>query len=930
MSGRHPPDAGDSRPTAPRWTRALLAFLTPRHREDDVLGDLEESHRARRQRRGAFSSWLLTGIEALDLSLLILIDRLRGRVPEARQPSEAFDSDVLTGLAVSWLDFKLGFRMLRRFPGLTVIGGTALAFAIALGVASFEASMDFALPTMPFEGGDRIVELWNRDLESGDADPRVLHDFEVWKSELETVDAIGGVQTFRRNLTTERGSTSPVVGAAISASAFEMARTPPFLGRGITATDESLAAEPVIVLGYDVWQSRFNSDPGVIGQTARLASERTTVVGVMPEGFQWPRAYSVWTPLRLDGLEHAWGEGPGLQVVGRRAPGASMGDVRAELATVGARLAADHPTARAMTKPEVSRWGALERDISSVLLVAMLSIQMLQYVGLMILVAGNVALLLFARTAARSNEIVIRAALGASRGRIVAQLFAEALILAAIATVVGLLVAERGLAWGIGMMEQVLQAGLGSWFRDGLSPSTMLCAFGFTVLAAVIAGVLPAMKATGWDMQARLQRAGTGGPTREAGRLWGSIIVTQVAVTVAFVPVIIVVGWVSVSMEHADYGFPAEQYLMAEIREAASHQTFDEMNRVLGGSAQGADYEARYLEIKRRLELEPAVGAIALAEQVPGAPQAGAWIEVDGPARPTNHWRGHHVGKTAVDEDFFRTLGVSIVAGRDFNGSDGEAGQHVVIVDEHFVHSVLEDRNPLGRRIRFNPWRENPDVEPNTEPWLEVVGVVEGLVKDINPEERGRPGIYVPLAADQVHPVRIAARVGAEPLSFGPRLREIVSEVDPELVITDLRPLDDSAWVMRMSFEAWFKVLLVMGGMGILLATAGIYAILSFTVSRRTREIGVRVALGADRIRIVAAILHRALEQIGLGVGIGGTLIAAFLLFNPELGYAPEWWHVGVFLGYLAFMSTVCALACIVPTSRALAVEPTEALRAEG
>jgi hypothetical protein len=378
----------------------------------------------------------------------------------------------------------------------------------------------------------------------------------------------------------------------------------------------------------------------------------------------------------------------------------------------------------------------------------------------------------------------------------------------------------------------------------------------------------------------------------------------------------------------ADYGFPADQYLMAEVREATTHQSFNEMTRVIGASGHTAAYRERYLEVKRRLELDPAVNGITLAEQVPGGPQNAAFVEVDGPAAPPTSPRGYYVGKTAVDSEFFRALGVRVVAGRDFNISDGEGDQNVVVVDEHFVRNVLEDRNPLGRRIRLNPRRADPD-EPNPEPWLEIVGVVGGLVKAIDPEQINRSGIYMPLASDGVYPVRLAARVGDDPTAFAPRLRELVADVDPDFVVTDVRPLDQSAWVMEMSFNAWFKVLLAMGGMGILLATAGIYSIMSFTVSRRTREIGVRVALGADRVRIARSILRRALKQIALGVLVGAALIALFMA-NPELGYQPEWWHLAVLLGYLAFMAAVCGLACIVPTARALAVEPTEALRAEG
>jgi hypothetical protein len=334
--------------------------------------------------------------------------------------------------------------------------------------------------------------------------------------------------------------------------------------------------------------------------------------------------------------------------------------------------------------------------------------------------------------------------------------------------------------------------------------------------------------------------------------------------------------------------------------------------------------------VKWRLEAEPGVAVVTVAEQLPGAPHWWDVVSVEGPvsSHDDDSRYGHAVRSVAVDRDFFRAVGASVLAGRAFTAADQGSDEHVAIVNEAFVRYVLEGRNAVGRRFQFADKGLEPG-EPNPGPLYEIVGVVEQRPMTIDGEDDRQVGIYLPLGATETYPVRIAVEVGDDPTSFAPHLRRIVDEVDPDLVVSNVRPLSESAWAVEMAYSSWFWVLLVAGGIGVLLATAGIYSIMSFTVSRRTREIGVRVALGGDRTAILRAILWRALRQIGTGVAIGAAVIAMFLL-NPELAYDPGVADAAAFATYLVLMVLVCGLACVVPAGRALAVQPTEALRAEG
>lgn len=913
--------------TSPRWARALLRFVAPPHREDDVLGDLEESHRARISRRGPLAGWLLTSGEALDIGIRLFIDRARRIGPSPRRPREASKEDFLSGFGISWLDFKLGLRMLVRFPGLTLVAGLAIAFAIGLGAGTFEFLRDVTFPRMPFEGGDRVVLLVNRA--DGDFDRRGMHDFELWREELQSVQELGAWRVFRRNVVTSRGGAEAVLGAEVTASAMAIALTPPVLGRPFSESDEQPGAPNVALIGYDIWRVHFGSDPDVIGTTFRLGSEETTVVGVMPEGFGWPRSYRVWTPLRLRAIDYPWGEGPSVQIMGRLAPGASMESARAELTAVGLRTAAAHPETHERQRPIIMPFGTVATDMSDLLRAGLLSVNVIAFLALVLLVCGNVALLLFARTAARQNEIVVRGALGASRGRIVLQLVAEALVLASAAAVVGLLAADAGLAWVVDTVHEVTGGEVGYWVHRGLTPPTIAYATAFTLLTAVICGALPALRLTGLRVGTRLQRAAAGGGGVEFGRLWSTVIVTQVAATVAFVPIIAWAGLTSAEVRGTDFGYPADEYLMAELLDGSQAAARGESLQydILGEESAPAFAEA-YAAVKRRLSVEPGVSSVTVADRLPGGHHHPATITVDGSTSPWTSRYGHRVRTAAVDQNFFDMVQAPAIDGRLFRPSDQRPGQHVAVVNQDFVRLVLEDRNALGRRFQFAELSLEPG-EPNPNPWYEIVGVVEQRPMYVDGDGQPHVGVYFPLGAVERYPVQVAVRVGDDPAAFAPRLRQVVAEVAPDLVLRGVQPASDTTWEIETAYTGWFIVLLVAGGIGLLLATAGIYSIMAFTVSRRTREIGVRVALGADRRRIVWAILRRAARQVLLGVGIGALLIGLFLA-NPELGYDADGRDALIFFGYLVAMTCVCALACIVPAKRALAVEPTVALRADG
>jgi predicted permease len=523
------------------------------------------------------------------------------------------------GLRFSWLDFKLGFRMLAKYPGLTVVGGIAIAFAMALGAFAFEFMVQVMRPSIPLPDGDRIVALRLWDTAENEQESRALHDFTVWGIELKSVEELSVFRDLKLNLIGRNGVGLPVATAQITASGFRLARVAPVLGRTLIEDDQRAGAVPVVLLGEGVWRTHFDADPNIIGRIIRLSGEQRTVVGVMPEPFAFPLYHSAWIPF---GVEPAYEplQGPDVGVFGRLASGMTMEQAQAELTGLGERAAKDSPASHEHLRPQVLPFTDSVFDMEPIVASYFIN----SFVGMfLVLIYANVALLMFGRTATRENEIVVRNALGASRGRILTQLFTEALVLGATGAVIGLIVARFGVSWAFNFLA--LEVDLPFWYRERLSPLTLLYAVGLTMLAALVAGVIPALKVTrAIGTQLRAASAGSGG--LQFGRLWTGIIVAQVAFTVAFFPILITVGDLAWRANRIDLGFPAQEYLALRLERAAGAERTDARGRA-----------AIYQDLKRRVSAEPGVTAVTYASQLPGVYHDRPAIEVEGvPALPSS------------------------------------------------------------------------------------------------------------------------------------------------------------------------------------------------------------------------------------------------------------------------------------------------------
>ena len=884
----------------PRFARALLARAVPPDVREAIVADLHELFDRDRRTLGAARARWSYRRRVLSFAARFLVERTADR--------------ARTG--ISWMDVKLGVRLLLKYPGLTFVGGIAIAFAIAVGAASFEFVKQVVFPTIPLHEGDRIVSVRLWHAATNGVEEQALFDFARWRGQVQSIEHLGAFRTVERNLIAGDATGEPVVTAEITASAFAMARVPALAGRSLVDTDELPGATAVVVLGYDLWQSRFRGDLAVIGRTVQVGAAPHVVVGVMPEGFAFPKFHSLWIPLRLGDLAYGPRQGPWSDIFGRLAPGVTLAEAQAEMTTMGLRTAAEFPATHEHIRPQVMPFArTLTPLLQEMPPAAMLSINLF-FVMLLALVSANVALLMFARAATRQVELTVRTALGASRRRIVGQLFAEALVLGGAAAIAGLVAADFALGWWLDVSREEDGGLLAFWHRDSLSATTVIYAVLLTVAGAAIAGIGSGLKVTGRGLDLLLRQSSSGGGGLRFGGVWTAVIVTQVAVTVTFPATTFFVRRAVTQIRSVDPGFATPEYLTARLEMAP------EFVRGADGIARAEFPATRFRtaaeELARRLTEEPGVAAVTFADPLPRMHHRPRRFETDADDAALRERMARARGAVVmVSPNYFDAVGTTVRAGRAFDSGDVQAQARVAIVNESFARHVVGAPNPIGLRVRELPDRDRG----TTGPWLEIVGVVKDL--GVLGAANGA-GLYRPVAPGAANSTHILLHVQGDPAAMSGRLRDLAAAVEPTLHLRQVVPLADVGRTQWLEFNFLSKLLLVVSAIALLLSLSAIYAALSFVVARRTREIGIRVALGADRVRMTWTIFRRSAIHIAIGVAIGAALTVplARLLEVTATG-------AGTIAVYGVGMFCVCLLAAITPMRRALRVQPAEALRTD-
>jgi predicted permease len=913
------------------WTRRVWGALSGRRTDHDLQRELD-AHLALAEdevrRRGHAPS------EAARLARAAAGGRI--------QALEALrEQRGLPWLDSSLLDLRLGLRLVVRNWGLTLVGGLAMTLAISIAAVVFAAFDIVMWSPLPLDDGDRVVAIQVWDREAGRRRDTTWQDLERWRTSLQSVGDVGAFQTIRRNIITPDGSVELASVAEISAAGFRVARVRPLIGRAIADADAAPGAAPVIVIGHDVWQRRFGGGRDVIGRELRLGKDVHTVIGVMPDGFQFPFNFLYWVPLRVAADGTLRNTGPEGVVFGRLAPGATLAGAHAEVSALGilppALRSAQREAGPALRSAQREAGPALrsaQREAGPALRSAqreggrvvpytfaftgdfepgelglLWSLSSLLLVLMLLPPCANIAILNYARTVTRQQEFAARYALGGSRARIVWQLFIEALVLTAAAAGVALLVL-RVVSVVVAGRLQNMPGGPPFWMTFNVSYRTLLFVAGLALAGAVVSGLVPALQAMG-----RLSRLGAGalaGRTSvRLGATWTTLVIAQVAFSVCVLPLAAELAWGTLRTGVVGPGFAAEEYATARV--------------ALDGDA--VLFGNRQREVARRLQAEPGIVGVATALQPPGE-EPWVFVDIEGRDAPTEVLNGQLPGFLArfnqVDLAFFELYQLPGLAGRRFNEGDVEADAVAVIVNRNFAETIAPGGNALGRRFRYvratdNEWLHGPEADR----WYEVVGVVGNL-----PVTTDARVSYHAAVAGQIHPAHLQLRLRGDPAGLAERLRNVVAGVDPTLQVDEVRTLAAIYREHRFGDNLGAITIGAVTGSVLLLSAAGLYALMAFTVAQRRREIGIRSALGAQPGQLVAAVFRRAFWQIGTGSAAG--MLAAYLAgrYVPieQVGGLPI---PGILPGAAAFMLLVGVLAALGPARRGLRIDPTEALRSE-
>ncbi len=795
-------------------------------------------------------------------------------------------------------DLRYALRQLIKSPGFTAVAIVTLALGIGACAAIFSVVNGVLLRPLDYPQPDRIVVIRETQLpefpEFSVSPPNYL-DWEKQTKSYSYLAAYGGSQV---NLTGE-GEPQRLVGVKATAHYFDVFAVKPVLGRTFLPEEDAVGKNHVVVLSHPFWQRVFGGDAKVIGRSIQLNGEPYTVIGVAPSDFGQASKVDVWMPMgfKPDETNAAARGAHYLNVIGRLRPGVTVEQARAELEVLAAQLAKQYPDSN-------KGWGILLMPVLdySVRDVRVVLYTLLGAVGCVLFIAcANIANLLLARATARHREISIRAALGASRARLVRQLLTESVLLAVFGGLAGLLLAR----WGLDLLLSMAPSTLPRTNEIHLNGAVLLFSLALSLVTGIVFGIAPALLAAHTDVNEALKQ-GARGSTDARGRLRAALVVTEVAFALVLLGGAGLLGRSFMQLTHVDPGFIPENATV--LRLALPEKKYAKPEQ------QVAFVDA----LLARLRTLPGVQAVGLTHALP---LLGDWVlgfNIEG--RPaiapsdlpnTNYY--------AVTPDYFRAMGIRLIRGRLFTAQDDAKAPRVAIINETLAHQFFPNEDPIGKRINIT---NGPDA------WREIVGIVAD-VKQYGVDKATTSQSYEPFAQVPFDSLNVVLRTQGSPAALLGALRPAVYSVDKDQPIGAIRPLEEILGEKIAKQRFAMLLLTVFSLVALVIAAVGIYGVMAYSVVQRTGEIGIRMALGAQSRDVLRLILGRGGKLIGLGllIGLGVTLLASralgSILFQTSA-------HDPLTLAVMTLLLAAIALiACLLPAHRATKVNPIEALRTE-
>lgn len=801
-------------------------------------------------------------------------------------------------------DVGYGARSLRRSPGFAAAAIITIALGIGVNTATFGIVNVLALKPLVYKDPERVAFVlgWNNLRQQRRFNIRLADALDVG-AQAPSIADIAAYAYWSANLT---GADQPerLQAYRVTVNTFALLGVDALRGRTLSAADGQPGAPAVAVISHGLWQRRFGASPSTIGQTIALDGRPHTIVGVMPQRFEFPVFNfkgELWAPLEVERTDRA--ASPNIVAVARLRPGASYARARSEVNAVMERLERDYPATNRGLGAEVLEMRRLGVDEA-----AQLTVLVMGAVALVLLLAcANVANLLMARAIGRDRELAVRAALGASRRRIVRQLLTESLLLAVSGAILGVGAAAVALSGLRAMLPDALLTTVPNVLDLGVDRVTLAFAAGATIACAALFGAGPALRATRRDLQDSLKSTGGSAGARHQ-RLRAALTVAEVAVSLVLLVAAGLLVRTFTHLQQIDTGFNPDSVVTLTMS-LPEYRYPDDAARL------------RMLEQTiDRVAVAPGVASAALVNVLPFSTYNDATRYVtetdaaDAGREPSADYR-------VITPEYFRTLQLPLLAGRAFDTRDRESGDPVVIVSRELARQAFGEADPVGRRLKLGP------VDGKAR-WLTIVGIV-GDVLHSGIRERPQPVLYRPLAQAPADTMMLAARVSGDPDSRVIAIRASVAAVDPlqpVFHVTTLRRLVDAALIPN---TAAMSMMGLFGGLALLLATVGIYGVVSYAVSQQTREFGVRVALGASPRDVRMLVLRRGLSIVGIGAAVGLVAAAgtARVMSGILFGVAPI--DLPTYLGVATVLVLIGGLASYLPARRAMRVDPVTILRAE-
>jgi putative ABC transport system permease protein len=805
-------------------------------------------------------------------------------------------------------DIRYALRMLLKNPGFTFVAVLALALGIGANTAIFSVVNAVLLRPLPFKEPDRLVILWEKKAtkDSSVAYPNFLD----WRDGNTVFE---GMTVFRRDSFNLTGAGEPerLAGRLVSGNFFETLGVQPFAGRNFVPEDDQPGSTPTVVLGYGFWQRRFGGDAGIVNQQITLNDKSYTVVGITPADFRFSSDTDIYVPIGLSVAEVPFykerGSHPGLSVTARLKPGVTMEAARAELDTIMARLGQQYPETNKDRRVHIeSLYENTVRDVRPALLV------LLGAVSFVLLIAcANVANLLLARSAARQKELGIRTALGASRWRIMRQLLTESLLLGLCGGMLGLLLA----LWGTDLLIAAAPEGVPRLADARIDLRVLGFTLGMAVLTGLVFGLAPALQASKTDLNESLKETERGSTGRRQG-LRGALVVSEVALALVL---LIGAGLMVKSLwqlQRIETGFDPNHVLALQLS-------------LKGDSGSDPQKVQNFItQVEGRVKSLRGVEALAFTNGLPFAGAAEQGFQIVGRPLPGDDPTPYSAVRYTTSPDYLQALGIGLRRGRYFTAQDRLDSTPVVVIDETLARKYFADEEPLGQRLQLG--------QKGTPPY-EIVGVV-GHVKHygLDGEVPVEPQFYFALAqipAERMgfiaNGISVLVRTRVEPQSLAGAVRGQILAVEPNQPVYNVRTMKEVVAESVASRRFSMFLLLVFALVALVLAAVGIYGVMAYSVTQRTHEIGIRMALGAQAADVLRMILGQGLLLILVGIAVG--LLAAFALTRvlASLLYGVSATDPLTFAAISLLLMTVALLACYIPARRATKVDPMVALRYE-